>query len=218
MARPQKARKMRELPSAVMYSPAGWASGEGEAVEIAIEDFEMMRLVDGRGFHLVEAAEKMGVSRSTAGRMLERARRGIAMGIEQRVPLCLDAGEELIVEPELKWSCGLCESGAVEPRGGIAVACCDDDLSSPVEKIFGRSPGFVLVPKVGAVPRYVESPGFGVKRNAADLTVAFLKKQGVTRVVAGRFGSHALELLAKNNLQAVVAGGLHLGQAITYFE
>jgi predicted DNA-binding protein (UPF0251 family)/predicted Fe-Mo cluster-binding NifX family protein len=218
MARPQKARKFEALPSPVIYLPAGWSKGDSKAVEIAIEDFEIMRLVDGQGLHLEEAAEKVGVSRSTAGRMLERARRGIAMGIEKRVPLYLDAGEELVIETSQIKPKAFPKVKREEGQTLLAVACRDANPDSPVEQIFGRAPAFVLIGKEENPPVRVDNPGFGVKHHAAGLAIKMLLEHGVTGVVAGRFGSEALQTLAHNKIQVLVSGSMNLGQTMDYLK
>ncbi len=218
MVRPSKARKMDRLPAPVIYIPAGWTKGSSPVVEVAIEDFEIMRLVDGRGYHLQEAAEKIGVSRSTAGRMLERVRREIALGIEKQVPFSIDAGQDLLLEPYLKPK-GAGGFPLAEKKGHcLAVACQNVHPDSPVERIFGRSPAFVLIQGDGTDPVQLDNPGFGVKRNAAGFAVEFLKQHGVNRVVAGRFGPEALELLAKSKIQVLISGGLSLGQTLAYIK
>lgn len=218
MARPSKARKMEGLPEPVIYSPAGWTKGQAPAVEVAIEDFEMMRLVDGRGYHLQEAADKVGVSRSTAGRMLERARRVIALGIEKRVPLSIDAGDDLLLEPYSDRKDQILNLYKEEACTCLAVACQNLHPDTPVERIFGRAPAFVLIHEGGGTPCLVGNPGFGVKRNAAGFAVDLLKKHSVSRVVAGRFGPEALDLLARCKIHVLVSGGLTLGQTIDYLK
>lgn len=218
MARPRKSRRLAGVPAPVIYFPAGWTEGHCAPVEVAIEDFEIMRLVDGRGYLLEEAAQLVGVSRSTAGRMLERVRRVVAQGIELRAPFSIDAGEDLVLQPprvENAWLQTRHLSGSAE---GLAVACDDVTPDAPVEKLFGRTPAFVFVGRDATILGRVENPGFGVHRNAAKQAVGLLKAQGVSRVVAGRFGTEALHLLARHGIQAVVAAGLSLGQAIHYLQ
>jgi predicted DNA-binding protein (UPF0251 family)/predicted Fe-Mo cluster-binding NifX family protein len=219
MARPHKARTLESLPVSAIYIPAGWTKAQVAPVEVAIEDFEIMRLVDGRGYSIVEAGAKVGVSRSTAGRMLERARRVIALAIEKRAPLYLDASEDLVLEPPSMDGALLVRgAGGQSCDGALAVSCLDANLETPVERIFGRSPAFVMVGVDGKVQGLVENPGFGVKRNAAKVAVDLLKAHGVRRVVAGRFGPEAIKALAGAGVQPLVATGFKLGQAIEFFN
>ncbi|MGE9291945.1 MAG: DUF134 domain-containing protein, partial [Puniceicoccales bacterium] len=62
MARPRKARTLDNLPSPAIYIPAGWTENQTPPFEVAIEDFEIMRLADGHNYSLEEAAQKIGVS------------------------------------------------------------------------------------------------------------------------------------------------------------
>ena len=87
MPRPCKSRTLEGVPNPVLYIPSGWTRDQVDPANLAIEDFEVLRLVDGHLHTIEEAAAKVGVSRSTAGRMLERARRVLALGLERRAPI-----------------------------------------------------------------------------------------------------------------------------------
>jgi predicted DNA-binding protein (UPF0251 family)/predicted Fe-Mo cluster-binding NifX family protein len=218
MARPRKSRKLESLPTPVIYIPAGWTKNQQSPVEVAIEDFEIMRLTDGHGHTIEEAALKVGVSRSTAGRMLKRARRAIALGIEKRAPVCLDASDNLILELPRAEKSVVRETGQQRSFPRLAIACMDKIVDTPVERIFGRTPAFVLVSANGNPVRCLDNPGFGAKRNAAKHAAELLEAHGVARVAAGRFGPEALKVLAAKGIQALVASGITLGQAIKFFN
>ncbi|MDQ8209344.1 DUF134 domain-containing protein [Coraliomargarita sp. SDUM461003] len=219
MSRPRKARTLESLPAPVIYIPAGWTQHQSAPVEVAIEDFEIMRLTDGHNLNIEDAAKKVGVSRSTAGRMLERARRAIALGLEQRAPIYLDASEDLILTPPEH----LVESHNAEPSsqphcGGLAIACEHPHSDSPVERIFGRAHGFAMIHPDGSLRAHIQNPGAKLKRDAAPAAVRLLKSQGVSRVVAGRFGPEAIKALAAEAIQPLVANGFSLKQAIELFN
>jgi predicted DNA-binding protein (UPF0251 family)/predicted Fe-Mo cluster-binding NifX family protein len=218
MPRPRKARTLESLPAPVIYIPAGCTKHQAQPVEVAIEDFEIMRLTDGHNLNIEEAAQKVGVSRSTAGRMLERARRAIALGIERRAPVYLDASEDLVLTPPEPGDSSYGEPSPQPCAGCLAIACDNKKLSSSVERIFGRSPGFVIVSSEGTVLTYLQNPGANLKRDAAHTAVQLLKTHGVTRVVAGRFGPEAIKALATESMQALVANGFSLKQAIELFN
>ncbi len=217
MGRPRKARRLEAVPEPVIYIPGGWTKGQ-EPVEVAIEDFEIMRLVDGRGYGIVEAAEKVGVSRSTAGRMLERCRRAIAQGFEKRAPVYLDASKDLVLEAPDTESTRTETVVHDDSKKLLAIACHDGAEDSPVARIFGRAPEFVVVSGKGKNLKKLRNPGFGVQRNAAAKAVQLLVSEGIGRVVAGRFGPEALRLLGEANIQAQVASGLAVRQAIEVFN
>lgn len=211
MPRPCKARRLETLPRAVLYEPLNYDLEELEPREIAIEDFEVVRLVDGYGLHIGQAAKAIGVSRSTAGRMLERCRRAIALGIERRAPLYLDASENLELDTEGR-------TGAPWQEGELAIAVMSPDLDSPVSRLFGRAEHFCIFNGMIDDYRCIENPGTKASRSAARKAVSALKKQGVKRVVAGRFGADALEALGTAKIESYLASGLTVRRAYELYS
>lgn len=218
MPRPRKARTLESVPSPAIYIPAGWTKNEATPVEVAIEDFEIMRLTDGHNLNIEEAAQKVGVSRSTAGRMLERARRAIALGIENRSPLYLDASKELVLTPPSPGETKFNESELPTDTGCLAIACISDKPDASIERIFGRAHSFAIIDCDGAIQAHVANKGLNQKRDAAYAAVKTLKAHGVSRVVAGRFGPEAIKALAQESIQPLVANGFTLNQAIELFN
>ena len=214
MARPRKSRSFETAPEPVLYIPSGWTRNRIEASEIAIEDFEVVRIVDGHGHTIEEAAAKVGVSRSTAGRMLQRARRGLAQAIERQAPILVDAGEDLVVAARP-------DSAGTRARASgnlVAVACSSAKPEAPVERLFGRAPAFAL--RRGGADTIVLLPNPGARsgRNAAVRAVNLLSQEGVERVIAGRFGRDALTHLGSAGIRAHVAAGLTVEQAFFDFK
>lgn len=188
--------------------------GETSPFEVAIEDFEIVRFVDGHGLHLEEAAAEVGVSRSTAGRMLERARRAIALGIEARAPLYIDASEHLELDPPVRERSSVNEVGL---PGLFAVAATQGDAGGLVSRLFGRAPFFLLVEPDGAIRECIENPGMKSSRSAARKAVDLLLARGVGRVVAGRYGPEALAYLAEAKIETFLATGLTVPFAIELY-
>lgn len=211
MARPCKSRRLEAVPSPVLYIPSGWTREQSKPAELAIEDFEVLRFVDGHAYTIEEAAGKLGVSRSTAGRMLERARRSVALAMERRHPIYIDAADSSVLS-----SPDVAAPPLAENKGALAVAVETARPESPVARIFGRAPCFALIDGNGAI-RYVENPGASVKREAAALAAEQLQACGVARIAAGRFGPDALELLGAAGVEPLLVSGLQLTQAIELF-
>lgn len=78
MVRPQKNRRVSETPSVRHFKPQGIPLAELEEVVVTEDGLEAVRLADREGLYHEEAAERMGVSRPTYGRILLEARRAIA--------------------------------------------------------------------------------------------------------------------------------------------
>jgi predicted DNA-binding protein (UPF0251 family) len=89
--RPRKRRWLARLPRTATYKPAGVPLNDLTRVLLLAEELEALRLADLEGLTQAEAAEQMGVSRSTFQRILARAR--------QQVSLALVEGKALQIEP-----------------------------------------------------------------------------------------------------------------------
>jgi predicted DNA-binding protein (UPF0251 family) len=78
MPRPRKRRRLSRAPHAVIYKPAGIPLSDLRQVLLLPEELEALRLADLEGLSQVEAAGRMGVSRSTFQRILARTVRALA--------------------------------------------------------------------------------------------------------------------------------------------
>jgi uncharacterized protein len=74
MARPTCCRRVEAVPEGRFFKPRGVPMSALEVIELAVDEFEAMRLVDLLGLYQERAAERMSVSRPTIGRILESAR------------------------------------------------------------------------------------------------------------------------------------------------
>ena len=81
MARPCCRRRVGFTPEITRFKPAGVPARELRDVVTSLDELEAMRLADVEGLYHVEAAEHMGVSRATFGRVLESARRKVATAL-----------------------------------------------------------------------------------------------------------------------------------------
>jgi predicted DNA-binding protein (UPF0251 family) len=80
------------LPNATVYKPAGVPARDLEWLTLTFDQLEALRLVDLDGLSHQQAAERLGVSRQTVGRMLELARRTIADALTTGKALQLAGG------------------------------------------------------------------------------------------------------------------------------
>jgi uncharacterized protein len=95
-------RAVAGAPRITLFKPAGIPARELEHLQLAVDELEAIRLVDLEGLSHREAAETMGVSRQTVGRVLKRGRAKVAEALvngrailigggHYRVATCLDA-------------------------------------------------------------------------------------------------------------------------------
>jgi predicted DNA-binding protein (UPF0251 family) len=81
MPRPRKRRNLGRLPRPAIYKPTGIPLDSLNQVRLLQEELEALRLADLEALTQVEAAQQMGVSRSTFQRILSRARRQVALAL-----------------------------------------------------------------------------------------------------------------------------------------
>lgn len=83
MPRPRKRRRVRRLPppEARIYKPAGIPLSRLSRVRLLADELEALRLADLEGLEQAQAAQEMGISRSTFQRILARARRQVALAL-----------------------------------------------------------------------------------------------------------------------------------------
>jgi predicted DNA-binding protein (UPF0251 family) len=81
-----------QLPQVTYYKPTGVPLAVLERVDLAVDEFEALRLADLEGLYQEEAAERMNVSRQTFGRILERARRKVADALTHGKALSIAGG------------------------------------------------------------------------------------------------------------------------------
>ncbi|MFA5356089.1 MAG: DUF134 domain-containing protein [Candidatus Omnitrophota bacterium] len=78
--RPKKYRIVKEDPRISQFSPRG-RPGRPDEIELAMDEFEAIRLADFEDLSQEKAAESMKVSQETFSRVLKRAHKTIADAI-----------------------------------------------------------------------------------------------------------------------------------------
>ncbi len=92
MPRPKNNRIVHEPPIFTEFKPAGVPATGLKQVLLSLDEFEAMRLADFLGMSHEEAADEMGISRSTFSRLIEKSRKKIAEFIFQGRLLTIDGG------------------------------------------------------------------------------------------------------------------------------
>ena len=78
MPRPKNDRIVYEPPFYTEFKPVGVSSKSLEEVVLSLDEFEAVRLADLAGMSHEEAANEMGISRSTFSRLIVKSRKKIA--------------------------------------------------------------------------------------------------------------------------------------------
>ena len=97
--RPRKRRLLDRAPRAAIYKPAGVPLHGLRRVSLLQEELEALRLADLEGLTQQEAAERMGVSRSTFQRIVTLARRQVALALTEGSALQIEGGTFEVITP-----------------------------------------------------------------------------------------------------------------------
>ena len=112
MPRNAKCRRVCQMPVHCRFSPEQPA--HGEAVELTVEEYEAVRLMDYLGLNQEEAAAQMGVARTTVQRIYAQARRKLAAFLVEGRTLQIGGGSYALCPREncrgCGGSCGRCAS------------------------------------------------------------------------------------------------------------
>ena len=112
MPRSAKCRRVCQMPTHCRFSPERPAPRE--AVELTVEEYEALRLMDYLGLNQEEAAAQMGVARTTVQRIYAQARRKLAVFLVEGRPLQIGGGSYALCPQEscrgFSRPCGRCAS------------------------------------------------------------------------------------------------------------
>ncbi len=116
MVRPCKCRFVSEEPPVAGFKPAGVSCRRLEAVELGLDEVEALRLADLLGLYHEQAAERMGVSRPTFGRIIARAREKVASALFQSRMLVFKGGP-IMMANKRTFECAECGAQFQAPHG-----------------------------------------------------------------------------------------------------
>lgn len=142
MPRPKVCRRVACQPLAVHFKPQGIPLRELEVVTLALDELEALRLVDFEALPHEAAAERMGVSRATVGRIVEAARRHVADALLHGKALQIEGGVIEMSEEMRQFMCLACGHTWGEPWGTGRPAECPSCHSREIRRAdCGRGPG-----------------------------------------------------------------------------
>jgi predicted DNA-binding protein (UPF0251 family) len=93
MARPLCCRQVAGWPERNYFKPRGVPLTSLQEVTMSVDEFEAIRLADLEGLYQEQAAERMGISRPTFGRIIESAHQKVADALANGKALKIEGGE-----------------------------------------------------------------------------------------------------------------------------
>jgi predicted DNA-binding protein (UPF0251 family) len=123
MPRPQAPRKIGVDPEITWFKPAGVRMIDLQEVVLTLDELEALRLADLEGLYQEQAAERMGISRPTLGRILTTAHKKVAEALIRGKAIRLEGGaiEKL---PSVPMRCPGCQHEWRLPGGTPAHGPC----------------------------------------------------------------------------------------------
>jgi len=105
MARPKKWRRVCSMPENVSFGPLGAENNQENFVDMTVDEYEAIRLIDLEGLTQEECANQMNVARSTVQGIYDSARRKLAESLVNGSILRIAGGEYKLCDGYEK-SCG----------------------------------------------------------------------------------------------------------------
>lgn len=219
MARPYKARRICQLPTVAVFEPA-----EGNAkreVELSLEEYEAIRLIDLLGCTQEECALQMGVARTTVQSVYTSARKKTAQCLVYGWRLCIRGGNYQVC-PKGAGCCRnqsrgrLCMGAdrAAEERKqeGITMKIAVTYENGQIFQHFGHTEEFKIYQTEGQEILSSQTVGTGGSGHGA--LAGFLKSQGVEALICGGIGGGARAALAEAGIRLYPGASGDADQAV----
>ncbi len=110
MVRPRKWRKVCCLPENSVFGPLDRNVSQQDYIEMTVDEYETIRLMDLEGFTQEESAEQMNIARTTVQRIYNLARQKVADALVNGKALRIEGGDiEICDGLEDTCVCGGCQ-------------------------------------------------------------------------------------------------------------
>ena len=124
MVRPRKDRLVTYNPDVCYFKPRGIPMLDLEETLLTIDELEALRLADLVGLSHEDAGHKMGVSRATFGRIVQKARQRVADALINGKAIKIEGGNYRIIKENRIFECRVCRHRWEEQLGtGRPKAC-----------------------------------------------------------------------------------------------
>ena len=130
MVRPKKNRIVAFNPDVSYFKPRGIPMIDLTEVNLTVDERESIRLADLIGMSHEEAGKRMGVSRATFGRIVQRARKIVADALINVKAIKIEGGNYSLISEKRIFICSNCDNRWEEPCGtGRPQSCpsCNDE-------------------------------------------------------------------------------------------
>ena len=211
MPRPRKCRRVCGLPGNLEFVPI---DGGGEPVELTVDEFETIRLIDLEDLSQEECGQRMDVARTTVQQIYTGARRKLAQVLVEGRPLKIQGGDYRICEG-VEGRCAFChkcrrvETEQHEHRGGkiVKIAIPVDDTKKNVCVSFGRAPYFLFKDMVTGEEQLLENPAAESNGGAGVQAAQFVVDNDADTLITVRCGENAGNVFKAAEVQVYKSQG-----------
>lgn len=92
MARPKRPRSVCNLPENKEFGPLGLLSEESSYIQLTVDEYETIRLIDYEGLTQQECSEQMKIGRTTVQGIYGRARKKLAQALVKGEVIVIEGG------------------------------------------------------------------------------------------------------------------------------
>lgn len=198
MPRPSRRRRVCAEPCYDSFAPCGQQGRD--SVQLTVDEFEAIRLVDLEKQTHEGCAAQMGISRTTVTEIYERARFKLADCIVNGKTLQIGGGNYHLCDGTTKLCCGRrCRRAAVRPRGGNDMKIAVTYENGQIFQHFGHTEQFkVYTVENGAV---VKSEVVDTNGSGHGALAGFLNDFQVDTLICGGIGGGAQAALAEAGIK-----------------
>ena len=206
MARPRKCRRVCGLPENRRFVPE--VPGGEATVELNVDEYETLRLIDKEGLSQEECGVYMDIARATVQQIYQNARKKVAQALVEGLALQIDGGDYRLCDGVEMSQCQrqccrrrqallLARAKKEEPKMKIMIPLDEDQKS--VCQVFARAPYFLCGDANGA--QVLENPAVSAAGGAGLQAAQFIVDQQAQALVTMRCGQNAADIFAAADIK-----------------
>jgi len=149
MVKPKKERKVLYPPRFYFFKPAGIPASKLESVNLTVDEYEAIRLVDIEKLNHLESAKSMEISRPTFTRLLDSAHKKIGSAIVNGYAIRIEGGSFVFVNNAYRcrkcgyeWDMKTDEQKRDSDIEENCPSCKEDDVENMEEMLKKHNPDF----------------------------------------------------------------------------
>lgn len=217
MARPPIEKRICDTPEFSVFSPID-AHGGTEIIELSVDEFEAIRLIDLEGVSREECADRMNIARTTAQAVYNSARNKIAKSIVYGMELHIEGGAYRLCDGSA--GCKRCPRRASENNISFEQITKEDNImriavtyeNGQVFQHFGRTEAFKLF---DVADNCIQSTDVISSNGAGHGALAgVLSASAVDVLICGGLGTGAMNALTQAGIEVIAGASGDVDEAV----